>query len=266
MPPPRNIPIRKLPPPKRNPTPELLPLCSAKPPKQATGRTHIVDLKDGVKLEMVEIPAGSFCMGSTEGRASQQPVHRVTIGREFYLGRYEVTQAQWQALMGSNPSSFKNCGGDCPVENVSWDSAQNFINKLNGLGDGFKYRFPTESEWEYACRAGNTGDYAGELKDTAWYSENSGQRTHPAGQKLTNAWGLADMRGNVWEWCADWYHETYNGAPTDGGAWLSGGKQVARVLRGGSWGNPATILRAGRYFTAPDYGGPDFGFRVVAVR
>jgi formylglycine-generating enzyme required for sulfatase activity len=125
---------------------------------------------------------------------------------------------------------------------------------------------PTESEWEYACRAGSLGDYAGELKDTAWYAENSDRRTHPAGQKLLNNWGLADMRGNVWEWCEDWYHETYNGAPTDGSAWLSGGKQVARVLRGGSWGNAANIVRSGRYFTAPDFGGPDFGFRVVAVR
>src|SRR5262249_42225078 len=147
---------------------------------------------------------------------------------------------QWQAVMGNNPSHFKDCNS-CPVEQVSWDDAQKFIQRLNQLNDGYTYRLPTEAEWEYACRAGTTGDYAGELKAMAWFDENSHtgiygyQQTQQVGQKQLNPWGLADMNGNVSEWCEDWYHETYYGAPSDGGAWLSGGEQKSRVSRGGSY-------------------------------
>jgi formylglycine-generating enzyme required for sulfatase activity len=176
-------------------------------------------------IEFVLIPAGSFMMGSTNGEANEKPVHQVTINYSFYMGKYEVTQAQWQSLMGNNLSNFRDCGGNCPIEHVSWEDAQNFINKLNESNDGFRYRLPTEAEWEYACRAGTTGDYAGNPSEMAWYWENSGIKTHAVGGNQPNAWGLFDMHGNVWEWCQDWYHGTYYGAPTDGSAWLSGGEQ-----------------------------------------
>src|SRR5712692_6724028 len=136
--------------------------------------------------------------------------------------------------MGSNPSSFKDCGGNCPVEQVSWDDTQKFIQRLNGMNDGYTYRLPTEAEWKHACRARTTGDNADNLSEMAWFSDNSGNRTHAVGQKQPNAWGLADMQGNVWEWCQDWYHEAYYRAPSDGSAWLSGGEQKYRVARGGS--------------------------------
>lgn len=218
-------------------------------------------------IEFVLIPPGSFMMGSTNGRDNEKPVHEVTISQAFYMGKYEVTQGQWQTVMGNNPSNFKDCGGNCPVEQVSWDDAQNFINKLNASNDGFRYRLPTEAEWEYACRAGTTGDYAGNLSEMAWYSENSGNKTHAVGGKRPNDWGLADMHGNVWEWCQDWDHETYYGAPTDGTAWLTGGDQKYRVLRGGSWDFDATDLRSAfRGWFSPDLRSYDFGFRVVAIR
>ena len=230
-----------------------------------------MNLSGGVSLEMLELPTGSFCMGSNNGNPDEKPVHRVAVNYSFYMGRYEVTQAQWQAVMGNNPSNFK---GDLaepyiklPVEQVSWDDAQNFINKLNELNDGFRYRLPTEAEWEYACRAGTTGDYAGNLGEMAWYSENSGSKTHPVGGKQPNAWGLFDMHGNVWEWCQDWYHDSYNGAPGDASAWLSRGEQKYRVLRGGSWdGNAAVLRSATRSWQQPDGPGrlSNLGFRVVA--
>jgi formylglycine-generating enzyme required for sulfatase activity len=181
------------------------------------------------------------------------------------MGKYEVTQTQWQSVMGNNPSNFKDCGGNCPVEEVSWDDAQNFINKLNESNDGFRYRLPTEAEWEYACRAGTTGDYAGNLSEMAWYDENSGNKTHAVGGKQSNAWGLADMHGNVYEWCQDWYHATYYGAPTDGSAWLSGGELKYRVVRGGSWHSSTQLRSAFRGNFTPDFRDSWHGFRLVAV-
>jgi formylglycine-generating enzyme required for sulfatase activity len=246
------------PPPKKSTPPARTSGTNSRLPRTRTNQAGI---------EFVLVPAGSFMMGSTNGGTDEKPVHQVTISQAFYMGKYEVTQGQWQTVMGNNPSNFKDCGGNCPVEQVSWDDAQNFINRLNESNDGFRYRLPTEAEWEYACRAGTTGDYAGNLSEMAWYSENSGSKTYAVGGKQPNAWGLADMHGNVWEWCQDWYHETYYGAPTDGSAWLSGGEQEYRVLRGGSWGNYAEGLRS----AVRDYGAPDSrvsfdGFRVVAVR
>lgn len=204
-------------------------------------------------MEFVWIAPGNFMMGSKNGDGDEKPVHRMTIGSGFYMGKHEVTQAQWQAVMGNNPAYFK--GDNLPVEQVSWDDAQKFINKLNDLNDGYKYRLPTEAEWEYACRAGTTGDYSGNLVDMAWYADNSGRRTHPVGSKQPNAFGLYDMHGNVWEWCRDSYHSTYNGAPTN-----------SRVVRGGSWNTFATGLRsANRYGSTPDGRYINYGFRVVAV-
>ena len=142
-------------------------------------------------------------MGSLNGNGDERPPHLVRISRGFEMGKYEVTQVEWEALMGSNPSRFKSA--DRPVENVSWDDVQRFIRKLNAKSDGFIYRLPTEAEWEYACRAGTTGDYAGSLDDMGWYERNSNGQTHPVGQKRPNAWGLYDMHGNVWEWVQDWF-------------------------------------------------------------
>jgi formylglycine-generating enzyme required for sulfatase activity len=225
---------------------------------------EVVQNSMGIKL--VHMPAGSFMMGANNLKSDEKPVHQVTFREGFYMGKYEVTQAQWQAVMGNNPSIFKDCGGNCPVENVSWKDAQIFINKLNEGKDGFRYRLPTEAEWEYACRAGTTGEDAGDVSEMAWYLDNSGNKTHPVGGKQPNAWGLADMHGNVWEWCEDWYHETYYGAPTDGSAWLSGGEPKYRMARGGSWYYDAAHLRsANREASATaDSHNYNIGFRVVA--
>ena len=215
-----------------------------------------------IGLTFVLVPPGSFMMGSTNAD-DEQPVHQVTIGAPFYLGKYEVTQRQWVALMGSNPSEFK--GADHPVEQVSWDDAQEFIRKLNALGDGFEYRLPTEAEWEYACRAGTAGDYAGDLDALAWYENNSKGETHPVGQKQPNKFGLYDMHGNVWEWCADMAPETYQGAPRDGSAWLNAGSQK-RILRGGSWDHNSDHARSAyRHWFSSNHHTHGIGFRVAAV-
>jgi formylglycine-generating enzyme required for sulfatase activity len=222
-------------------------------------------VKNGIGMELVLIPAGSFMMGSTNGSPNEKPMHDVTISRAFYMGKYEVTRAQWQSVMGSNPSTFK--GDSLPVETVSWDDVIAFIARLNAQNDGYTYRLPTEAEWEYACRAGTTGDYAGDLDAMAWYDKNSGNKTHAVGTKLPNAFGLFDMHGNVWEWCQDWNHDSYTGAPGDGSAWLSGGEQKYRVLRGGSWFDIASYSRsATRYWDTPGHRLKLLGFRVVAVR
>jgi formylglycine-generating enzyme required for sulfatase activity len=223
-------------------------------------------------MKFVSIPAGTFMMGSPDtesGRYDDEgPQHQVTISKGFELQATEVTQGQWVAVMGSNPSYFtspEHCPGEhvesgglrmCPnnpVEQVSWDDAQEFIQKLNSRGDGYRYRLPTEAEWEYAARAGTTGPYAGDLEAMAWYDQNSGDMTHPVAKKQANAWGLYDMHGNVWESTADWYASSYSsGAVTDptgpstgsirvfrGGSWYDGGAQGCRsaVRNGGSPGS-----------------------------
>lgn len=222
-------------------------------------------VKNSSGMEFAFVPAGSFQMGSANGDPNEQPVHQVTFARGFYLGRYEVTQAQWQKVMGNNPSKFSDCGENCPVEQVSTDDAQEFIKKLNAQNDGYQYRLPSEAEWEYACRAGTTGDYAGDLNSMAWYTTNADYKTHPVGQKQPNAWGLYDMHGNVSEWLMDYQHNNYDGAPTDGSAWS---KTVSddRMERGGSWTFDAKRLRSAQRNEAPhDYRWKDVGFRLVAV-
>lgn len=192
-----------------------------------------------------------------------------TGGFGFYMGKYEVTQSQWQTVMGNSPSYFKDCG-NCPVERVSWQDVQEFLDELNDRNDGFRYRLPTEAEWEYACRGGTTGDYAGDLDNLAWYATNSGNRTHRVGTKQPNAFGLFDMHGNVWEWCLDWFHPNYQGAPTDGRAWISESEQRFFVIRGGGY-NDDKVSVGGRLRSA--YRGGDVpgdrtevvGFRVVAI-
>lgn len=237
---------------------------NASQPTRGQGQSYSENLS-GVVSEMVYVPSGTFMMGSPSGVGDndEHPQHQVNV-QGFYMGKYEVTQAQYRAVMGTNPSHFTGCD-ECPVEEVSWNDAQEFIRRLNSMQSRYTYRLPSEAEWEYACRAGTTGDYAGNLDSMAWYSSNSGGRTHPVGQKQANGFGLYDMHGNVWEWCEDWYHDSYNGAPSDGSAWISGGEQYHRVLRGGSWVWDADLLRsANRVRKAPDVPGFDVGFRLAA--
>jgi formylglycine-generating enzyme required for sulfatase activity len=223
---------------------------------------HHVAMREGVYLAQNTNSSGG--QGGQKERRSDSPQHQVTIREGFFMGKYEVTQAQWQAVMGHNPSDHK--GHDLPVEKVSWYDAQDFIQRLNAKNDGYTYRLPSEAEWEYTARAGTTGDYAGELDAMAWYASNSDFETHPVGLKHPNAFGLFDMHGNVWEWCQDNYHKSYVGAPADGSAWLSEGEQK-RVARGGSWGSvPNPDLRsAERNPQSPDLRYNSVGFRVVAV-
>jgi formylglycine-generating enzyme required for sulfatase activity len=215
--------------------------------------------------QFVTIQPGSFSMGSTNGRDDEQPERTVRLTRAFQLQATEVTQAQWQAVMGSNPSAFPTCGLTCPVENVSWDDVQGFRTRLNAQDPGKGYRLPTEAEWEYAARAGTTGNYAGTgvLADMGWYSGNSGNRTWPAGQKRANAWGLSDMHGNVWEWVQDWYGATqYRQEERDDPQGPTSG--TFRVLRGGAWDSPATFARsAHRSSATPATRNRSNGFRLV---
>jgi formylglycine-generating enzyme required for sulfatase activity len=205
-------------------------------------------------------------MGSEKGRDNEKPVHEVTIVKPFYIGVYPVTQAQYQAVMGTNPYGFK--GPNRPVECVSWDQAVEFCRKLSEK-EGKRYRLPSEAEWEYACRAGSTAEYCfgdseAELGDHAWFYGNSGAQTHEVGQKKPNAWGLYDMHGNDWEWCEDVWHENYEGAPADGSAWTTGGEPSLRVLRGGAWNlYPSNCRSADRDWAAPTVGDGDLGSRVV---
>ncbi|MBX3176103.1 MAG: SUMF1/EgtB/PvdO family nonheme iron enzyme [Candidatus Hydrogenedentes bacterium] len=188
-------------------------------------------------IELVWIPPGSFYMGSDDGGVDEEPKHEVTIPRGFWMGKYPVTQAQWQAIMGENPSAFP--GDDRrPVENVSWHDCQAFVSKLTALGEG-RFWLPSEAEWEYACRAGEPGDWSfgsdpGELDAYAWHHENAGGTTHPVGEKKANVWGLHDMHGNVCEWCEDRLHPDYQGAPDRGQAWVDGDAEE-HMTRGGSW-------------------------------
>ena len=207
-------------------------------------------------MEFVGIPAGEFLMGSRRGGNDERPLTRVRISQGFYLGKTEVTQAEWQAVMGSNPSKFSGCGR-CPVETVTWEDVQVFIGRLNARSGGGSYRLPTEAEWEYAARAGTTTDtYAGDVTDglgndpvlnrIAWYKENSGDRTQPVGQKAPNPWGLYDMLGNVFEWVGDWNGAYPGGTVTDptglgagsyrlnrGGGWFYGGEYCQSAKRAG---------------------------------
>jgi formylglycine-generating enzyme required for sulfatase activity len=221
--------------------------------------------------EMVAIPPGSFDMGSTNGDSDEKPQHRVSIAQAFALGKTEVTQGQWKAIMGSNPSRFTQCGDNCPVERVSWNDAQEFIRKLNAQ-TGKQYRLPSEAEWEYACRAGQQTKYCGsdDLGSVAWYGAyadpvgNSAKSTNPVASRQANAWGLYDMSGNVWEWVEDSHHDSYNGAPADGSAWQGDGAK--RVLRGGSWLNIPQFARAAcRFRNEPAIRLDGIGFRLARM-
>ncbi|MGD1806161.1 SUMF1/EgtB/PvdO family nonheme iron enzyme [Dapis sp. BLCC M126] len=244
---------------------------------EGSARQKIADLGNGIKLEMVYVPGGSFLMGSPENEAErnsdESPQHQVTI-QPFYMSKYPITQNQYQAIIGKNPSNFK--GGSRPVEKVNWHNAVEFCRKLSEK-TGKIYRLPSESQWEYACRAGTTTPfYFGETitPDLVNYDGNYPYGNAPKGkyrQETTdvgsfppNAFGLYDMHGNVWEWCLDVWHENYNGAPTDGSAWETGGDNSKRLLRSGCWDYISWDCRSARrlYYVADNhiYGR---GFRVV---
>ena len=267
--------------------------------EQARGRLeelHPGEWSNRLGMEFVWVPAGEFRMGSTSRRADddEKPLTRVRISRGFYLGKYEVTQGQWEAVMGSKPSHFSNCGGNCPVEQVSWNDVQAFVRKLNEREGGRRYRLPTEAEWEYGARGGTETDTpAGDLRvlgkhnvplldGIAWYGGNSGAAyegghdcsdwkekqyrsnrcgPHPVGGKAANGFGLHDMLGNVWEWVEDWHGAYPGGAVTDPAGPGSGSK---RVIRGGSWINNARICRSAiRSRNSPGIRGINLGFRLL---
>ena len=229
-----------------------------------------------VGMKFVLIPAGTFMMGSPSdepGRASIEMQHQVTISRSFYMQTTEVTQDQWRAVMGNNPSHFSNCGDGCPVEKVSWYDAQKFIQALNAKEGGNKYRLPTEAEWEYAARAGSKTAFANggitvtgcghdsNLDRIGWYCGNSGYKTHRVAQKQPNLWGLYDMHGNVWEWCHDWYGDYPSGYVTDPSGPPSG---FIRANRGGSHSGFAKFCRsANRIRYMPSDHTDDLGFRLA---
>ncbi len=219
---------------------------------------------NGVALEMICLPGGEFMMGSNDHK-SEQPPHSVKLS-PFFIGKYQITQEQWKAVMGGNPSHFK--GDDLPVENVSWDDAVKFCEAISKQ-TGKDYRLPTEAEWEYACRAGSTGRYCfgddvKSLGDYAWYRENSDGKTHPVGRKKPNAWDLYDMHGNVLEWCQDWYDENYyKQSPRENPQGPSSG--TYRVARGGSCYDRSGCRSINRFNLEPVIILRHVGFRIVCV-
>jgi formylglycine-generating enzyme required for sulfatase activity len=208
------------------------------------------------------------------GKESYETQHQVTLTKSFYMQTTEVTQGQWKAVMGSNPSYFSSCGDNCPVEQVSWDDIQGFITSINKRGEG-TYRLPTEAEWEYAARSGSTSAFANgritytscqldtNLNAMGWYCGNSSYKTHPVGQKQANALGLYDMHGNVEEWCSDWY----NGYPASGVTDPAGPSEGSqRVIRGGHWSDYSRDCRsASRSAFRPDFRYYWIGFRLLRV-
>jgi formylglycine-generating enzyme required for sulfatase activity len=232
---------------------------------RGAGEGSVLKVPD-LNIEMVYLRPGTFAMGSPDSESKERPVTRVTLTKGYGLGKTAVTQGQWEALMGNNPARFN--GEDHPVEMVSWNDAMEFCTKLTErerqagrVPDGYEYTLPTEAQWEYACRAGTTGDYAGNLDSMAWYSRNSGKTTHRVGQRQPNAWGLHEMHGNVWEWCRDWFGSYAGFDVTDpvGPSWGS-----TRVYRGACWVNdPGDCRSAHRDSLDPGTTSYRLGFRVA---
>ena len=226
-----------------------------------------IPVKDGICIEMVKVEAGTFMMGATSEMKNpyddEKPVHQVTLTNDYYMGKYEVTQALWQVVMGKNPSYFK--GDNLPVNYVRWKDCQRFISKLNSM-TGRKFRLPTEAEWEYAARGGKKSrgyQYSGSsnISDVAWYDGNSGDKTHPVGTKQANELGIYDMTGNVLEWCQDWYGSYYSSSQTNPTGATSGSRHVNR---GGSWHSnvrhSSSSCRYGVIYVDRDL---DLGFRLA---
>jgi formylglycine-generating enzyme required for sulfatase activity len=220
-------------------------------------------------MEMVYVRGGCYQMGDIfddpEGGSEEKPVHEVCVD-SFYLGKYEVTQGQWKSVMGSNPSSDKSCGVNCPVDNVSWSDVQDFLLRLNSSNGGRAYRLPTEAEWEYAARSGGKKEkFSGgnDVASVAWYNENSGGNSHPVGKKASNGLGLYDMSGSVWEWTNDWYEsDYYSQSPRTNPAGPGAG--VGRVVRGGCrTGEEYNMRTTRRTAYMPDVRKPSLGFRLL---
>ena len=226
-----------------------------------------IPVKDGVSIDMIRVEAGTFTMGATPEMENpwddEKPTHQVTLTNDYYIGKYEVTQALWQAVMDNNPSYFK--GDNLPVEKVSWDDCQEFISKLNRI-TGKTFRLPTEAEWEYAARGGKKSrgyQYSGSnnISDVAWYYDNSGSETHNVGSKQANELGIYDMTGNVWEWCQDW-HDNYSSSSQVNPTGANSGP--FRVGRGGCWFYAARLCRSScRFSYAPDTRFYYLGLRLV---
>jgi formylglycine-generating enzyme required for sulfatase activity len=239
-------------------------------------------LTNSIGMKLVLVPKGTFTMGSPieedsyDEEDTYHHEHEVTLTQDYYLGMTQVTQGQYERVMGENPSYFQGDrvedrdSSEFPVERVSWEDAVAFCQKLSALPEekaaGRVYRLPTEAEWEYACRAGSDTAYCfGNdeelLSDYAWYDDNSDGRPHPVGEKKANAWGLYDMHGNVWEWCSDWYDEYPEGAVSDPSGPTEGS---GRVFRGGSWLSGAAYCRSAyRFRFDPSYRYYYYGFRVA---
>jgi formylglycine-generating enzyme required for sulfatase activity len=229
-------------------------------------------ITNSIGMELVLIPAGSFRMGGDkkleQAEDHETPRHIVKISKTFYMGKYEVTQSQWSEIMNNNPSEFKE--DIRPVERVSWNDVQEFIQKLNNKEETNKYRLPTEAEWEYAARADTKSTYCFSsdiktLSQYAWYRKNSEGKTHPIGQLKPNAWGLYDVHGNVHEWCQDWFDRNYySQSPSNSPLGPSSG--LAKVLRGGDWGSENWYCRcASRSLSSPDRRSNRLGFRLVRM-
>jgi formylglycine-generating enzyme required for sulfatase activity len=230
-------------------------------------RSFTLKLSDRVPLDMIAIPGGKFWMGSPDGvgRNDERPRHEVTIA-PFFMGKYPITQAQYQAVMGSNPSHFRENGMNRPVEQVFWEDAIAFCEQLSKMSNR-QFRLPSEAEWEYACRSGTeTQFYFGETISAKQVNHGNGNGTSDVGKFPPNQFGLYDMHGNVWEWCADHYSSNYKGTPIDGSSWVRGHKESFRLLRGGSWElDPSYCRSAFRLFPSPVFQFSSFGFRVVCV-
>ena len=232
-----------------------------------SGNIITIPVKKGISIDMVRVEAGPFTMGATQEMKDpwddEKPAHQVTLTNDYYIGKYEVTQALWQAVMGNNPSGFK--GDNLPVEKVSWNDCQEFISKLNRI-TGKTFRLPTEAEWEYAARGGKKSrgyQYSGSnnISDVAWYGDNSGSKTHAVGSKQANELGIYDMSGNVWEWCQDWYEDYSSSSQTNPTGATSGSY---RVFRGGGWMHTAWYCRSSyRNCNSPDYRSSFLGLRLV---
>ena len=258
--------------PPKNRATQPAPIPTEEIPKATPVQNRIqqeVRLAEGILF--VRIPAGEFLMGSPNSEPArakdESPVSRAVIAKSFWMSKYEVTQGEWTAVMGNNPSQYRY-GDEHPVENISWEDCQRFIQRLNAVSPR-TFRLPTETEWEYACRAGSrtaycSGNSVSDLDRCGWYDGNSGTGHHPVGEKEPNYWGLYDMHGNVYEWCQDYYWENYGNHPGDASAWEHPNENANRVRRGGSFQQPAKNCRSAFRGTGlPENQREDVGLRLV---